>query len=503
MKKVVFNTNAFLLASILSFVLMFINIITLNWYPLTWTDEVMWVDPAVNVIQNGVWTSTIWDYIRSPLYTLILIPWMEVFGISHIAVCSFSVLIAFVANILILYILAERKLVNSLFSSILFVLIFWCASSFSWTIRSGRIDMIVLLFTILSVKEILNFNSSFKSSVLLVLYSCGLIWSGIYSPPLVVIFLLFLFITCKAERHIFQKKILFFFLGSFIGFIGVSLFFFFHKLMFHFWISPFSVGSTSKSSLFFEVIDAYYVRNQYIDTKEVLLLILITIVTFIMYRKQIIKDKLLYLCIIFSILVPLFMTLLSRYRVYYSWLCFLPLLVCYIILINKYHSQLNKWLAIILASCIVGIGLPLKLYQSDKTASNRVEYFIKKQKFAEGSKILSGYLPYYALKNEKCDVYVETEKSGPPTFKKLSTIIKNETLAGYITGTLLKYEKWGNENMVSDKYDYYIFVDHDWEYNKNEIKERVYKYLKTTDSRLEMLDKLDSPSITIYKIIKN
>jgi hypothetical protein len=148
-------------------------------------------------------------------------------------------------------------------------------------------------------------------------------------------------------------------------------------------------------------------------------------------------------------------------------------------------------------------GLPWKLYQSDKTASYKVESFISKQHIPEGSNIISGYLPYYDLKKERCNIYVETEKSGTPTFNRLSTLVANELLTKRITNILLKYEKWGNKTTVSDNYDYYIYVDHPWEYNKNEIRQRVNKYLLDSNSHLEQIDKLEYPVITIFKIIKN
>src|SRR5687768_12441274 len=69
------------------------NIVTGSRSPTVWIDEVMFCDPAINYLTGRGFTSTAWPVQsreetfagNAPLYPLMLIPWLKVFGVGPLA----------------------------------------------------------------------------------------------------------------------------------------------------------------------------------------------------------------------------------------------------------------------------------------------------------------------------------------------------------------------------------------------------------------------------------
>src|SRR5437899_1800320 len=89
--------------SVLSIIALFFafNLITYNFFPAVWCDEVAYSEPAINKILHGSYTTTVWEFnpvntfpiINCPLYGMTLLPWLAVTGTSLIAVRSFNYLL--------------------------------------------------------------------------------------------------------------------------------------------------------------------------------------------------------------------------------------------------------------------------------------------------------------------------------------------------------------------------------------------------------------------------
>src|ERR1700733_12941096 len=85
-----------------------INVYTAERSPVVWQDEVTLVDPAVNLSQGNGFTSTAWWQTgdrffagNAPLHSMLLYPWISLFGVNSTAVRSLNyVLILGVVSVL-------------------------------------------------------------------------------------------------------------------------------------------------------------------------------------------------------------------------------------------------------------------------------------------------------------------------------------------------------------------------------------------------------------------
>lgn len=77
------------------------NIATITLFPIVWQDEVMFTEPAANWAQHGTLLSRAWFFDRetdvwagnAPLYTILLTPWLKLFGVSPLAARAFGLLL--------------------------------------------------------------------------------------------------------------------------------------------------------------------------------------------------------------------------------------------------------------------------------------------------------------------------------------------------------------------------------------------------------------------------
>ena len=94
-----------------SLILCIFYICILDYYTFPSGDEIGTADSAINWVTNGEWYSAVWVYTYHPLHNFLLTIWISVFGVSHQAVCSMNVAIAFIVSLLCLKILSERKII--------------------------------------------------------------------------------------------------------------------------------------------------------------------------------------------------------------------------------------------------------------------------------------------------------------------------------------------------------------------------------------------------------
>ena len=72
------------LVTLLCLAVLGVNLLTASWFPVPWVDEIMFADPAANLLLGNGFTSTAWfDQPRTefwagypPLYQIFLYHWM-------------------------------------------------------------------------------------------------------------------------------------------------------------------------------------------------------------------------------------------------------------------------------------------------------------------------------------------------------------------------------------------------------------------------------------------
>lgn len=134
-----------------------VNLITGSRSPTVWTDEVAYADPAINLVQNGTFTSTAWEVQLSdehwagnvPLYQWMLSGWLALFGVSITAVRSLGYVFAILAVGVLWMVLRRSEWVPRPSVRLLVVCVLLSGYGVTYGYRAGRPDM--LGFLLLSV----------------------------------------------------------------------------------------------------------------------------------------------------------------------------------------------------------------------------------------------------------------------------------------------------------------------------------------------------------------
>ncbi|HEV2694982.1 MAG TPA: hypothetical protein VG347_18960 [Verrucomicrobiae bacterium] len=134
------------------------DLVTFRCFPVPWYDEALFADPAATLVLQGHWTSTIWfgrgDFSywggNMPAYSLLLVPWLWLWGMGELAVRSFNYVL-FALTLVCLWFSVKRL---NLIPSAKFRLATLCALSLcypvSYCVRCGRPDVLGMLLFALS-----------------------------------------------------------------------------------------------------------------------------------------------------------------------------------------------------------------------------------------------------------------------------------------------------------------------------------------------------------------
>ncbi len=138
--------------------LLSVNLATSLWYPTSWMDEVMFSDPAINCLQGKGFTSTVWWQSREltwsgnvPLYTLALIPWFKVVGISLVKARAFNYLVISLAAVIFWLGVKRLKLVAAAPARVALVVVAFLSYSMCYAYRSARPDCLGMLLCALGL----------------------------------------------------------------------------------------------------------------------------------------------------------------------------------------------------------------------------------------------------------------------------------------------------------------------------------------------------------------
>lgn len=491
------NDRLYYIGITISLLFLFINIMTLNWYPLPWVDEVMFTDTPANVALTGEWFSTAWRYTYNPLHAFLLIPWIWFFGISHAAVTSLNVVIAFCLCILMLSSLIKANIINSSWSLIIFLSMFWGASTISWTYRCGRVDVLAMLFTFLVVTEIFKKTQSpTQKYIKLFLFSLLLFLTSISPVAVILSLLLVLFISQPQDRNIVLRESMIFASACLAGFLLVSVFYWYQDSLLHYLLTfiSYNANLSGKKSLSIRLIEAYKTN------KEALILSLLNIFVIapLLYKKKITLKSINVIFLFSCLFIPLTMTLVGRFAVYYSWLFFLPTLVITISLFEKSAFYIRFFISLITVFIFIS-GLPYSLSKADKSNIKRINNFIANQPITSNSTVISDYLPYFAIKNITNKCYFPAANSDIRIGKKNSEITapKNYGRLNFLYKILHKQILSERKYIFVNKIDYIVKAPDS--YGSDSLNIIISKQ-KSLGKAITAIDSLNNPKIIIYRV---
>ena len=74
---------------------------------------------------HGLSWSGVWACSYNPLYPMSLVVWVKLFGASHFSVCSFTLILGYVATLVIVNIAHRRNWWRGVWADLAFVSLFW------------------------------------------------------------------------------------------------------------------------------------------------------------------------------------------------------------------------------------------------------------------------------------------------------------------------------------------------------------------------------------------
>ena len=130
-----------------------LNLTTAARSPTVWMDEVMFADPAINAVLGRGFVSTAWPFqngnatftSNSPLHSVLLVPWLSVWGISINTVRSINFMYVIIGLGLFLILLRRKDLVVDPAAQFLCAALFLGGYAMTFSYRSGRYDMLGML----------------------------------------------------------------------------------------------------------------------------------------------------------------------------------------------------------------------------------------------------------------------------------------------------------------------------------------------------------------------
>lgn len=384
--------KSLILPTLISIVFFIIRIVEIN-ATIPWVDEVMLADPAVNYLLHGTWVSTA-NHISFSLGQLLLVPWLFVFGISHISVCAYSAFWALLTSLLIIYFLHRKHFFTSTLDMCLFVFLFWSAQEMAFMTTNGRYDTLVMFLTTALVFLLLDKNKiELKNFCGVTITSFLLFWSGVTSLPFILVAIFIIFLSGIYDRNIIFFKGLGVLVGILFSWLFNAGIYYINGCYGYYKHLYFSYSATFNNK---EQI-TFFMRlwNSYFVNVEAFVLLIINILLFgvLTYNNHSCNKKrityfIAYMCIPFAMCVA------GRYPIYYTWSFWVSGAIWCVYLIKE--LKINK--IILISFCVISsVFCMYKFAIKDFTTYKKINDFVEQLKFNKDDVIISHYAPYFVI----------------------------------------------------------------------------------------------------------
>jgi len=348
--------------------ILLLNLVTAMTFPAVWQDEVMYTDPAANVVLGRGFTSSAW-YVQSsnqywaanaPLHELVLARWLKVFGLSPLAVRTINYVWFVLGTFLAWQFCVRTAVINRPRLRLLCVILLACGSGISFSYRSGRPDMICyfLAAATLCASTIRSFPMRYS-----VLMALGFLypWAGLPLLPFLVLAtgLALVFFGWKSALNGVCTGI-----GAALGLAGLYLFFRSHGVWDSFAASVQLHASGKIAGVYghaqWNVIPALLIRDR---SAPLLLLAAVVLMGWNWKHRDAAAIKTTAFAIATGLGIPLAMHFTGVFPIYYGWMAALPvtLALCHALSIQRTMTCGPKTAVSVLLIAAMIIGLPIRL----------------------------------------------------------------------------------------------------------------------------------------------
>ncbi|MEK6749915.1 MAG: hypothetical protein AABY83_12035 [Pseudomonadota bacterium] len=347
-----------------------INLLTSAQYPVVWIDEVMFVDPAINLYLGDGFTSTAWPYQDldrffagyPPLYSLLLTAWIYITAIDPVSLRAMNYLLIIAATVAILSAAARKRwIIRGNYRVLLALLILTCYS-ISMSYRSDRPDTLMLL---MAAGLFLTATLKTQATRTVLMFTLAALFPFV-GLQLVMYTGLTTLLVLTYVRKEFLKDFFLINGGMFIGLLAMLAIYAKIGVLSDF-INAMQGGSTTG---FIQGLMQGHFDHQNALPKDLSFLLLFptSILTFMALRQRgnYPHKPLLSYSLVASIVIPAALIILGKFPTYYSWMIYVPLSIAVVAVISETKSRIHALiLSMLTATCLVGLPFQLLMISYD------------------------------------------------------------------------------------------------------------------------------------------
>lgn len=163
-----------------------VNILTYHLYATVWCDDVLWTEPAINLVRTGQFTTSVWQLqpagsfwaAQSPFYPLALSLWLRMTDFSLLGIRSFNMVLATVGAFLVWVAAWRLRLVRLPAARLLAIPLVLCGYGVSFAYRSSRPDMAGMI-CLLCLSLAFTAGAGWRRNFLILLFAFLAPWVGV------------------------------------------------------------------------------------------------------------------------------------------------------------------------------------------------------------------------------------------------------------------------------------------------------------------------------------
>lgn len=315
----------------MSLLFLLVNLATGTRSPRLWEDEVLFTDPAINLVTGHGFTSGAWAFENRhqlfadncPLFSLLMAGWLRVVGIGMLRMRALNYVLTVLTAGFTVMASYRLRILRGKFDLALLLAMLYCAYGMTFSYRSARYDVLGMLWC-----SILFFLHSVKNiwlrRTLMVVVAMLLPDTGLQLPVFAAISSIFLLMLLR--WCIFLDLC---FIGIGIS-IGAAVFFAFlqsQKVLSAFLnATVFNIRGAERARERIHLLETCVIKHP--PTVILLIAILIVLLGFRASRGVEFR-KLIQGCLLFGILMPLGMAIAGWFPHYYTWMSFIPTAICF------------------------------------------------------------------------------------------------------------------------------------------------------------------------------
>jgi hypothetical protein len=389
-----------------------VNLLTATRQPRLWQDEVLYTDPGVNLATGHGFTSGSWPnqgrhepFVGNvPGFALVMAAWLKMFGVSLLAARSLNYVLMAAVVLAVTWGCRRAGLIRGTGANLLLATLLFCGYSVTFSYRSARYDVVGMLWCSLLFLEF-TIQSRMARRAAMLLTAALLPFTGLQLIPFAAVTSLILLIFCGWR---ILPELIVVGIGIVVGMAVMLGAFRAEHLL------PQFIHSTLKSDAAPASFGSRFGGLRESMGGELPGALLLAGLAAVAMTTSIRRFSAIYTLAIaacaFAVVVPLGMALAGRFQLYYTWMMFVPMSICYAACVDRLAGmpQGRRGLAVaVVFGLIASYGLAARVAKAvlewKQNDPAPLEQFVQSQ-VRPADVVFCGYPPYFAARAITPDV---------------------------------------------------------------------------------------------------